>query len=190
MSSTNAPFGLRPVYHPSGTIRPVAVALASGYATAIYQFDPVKMNANGYLNLGATTGALLGTFLGCEYVGSDGRPRYSNFWTASTATLNSADAVAYVTRDPSIVYEIQANGAVAFADISSQFNVSSAIGTTTGNAGFSLATLDTGTQTTSSTAQFRVIELATYPDNAWGDSYTIVHVQIATHQYVAVVNAF
>jgi hypothetical protein len=33
--------------------------------------------------------------------------------------------------------------------------------------------------------QLRIMDLAPYPDNAWGDTYTIVRVQIARHQYVS-----
>jgi len=39
------------------------------------------------------------------------------------------------------------------------------------------------------TNQLRVINLAPYPDNAWGDAYPIVQVQIALSQYVAAINA-
>ena len=38
-------------------------------------------------------------------------------------------------------------------------------------------------------AQMRVINLAPYADNAWGDDYVIVQAQISKHQYVAVSNA-
>jgi hypothetical protein len=32
----------------------------------------------------------------------------------------------------------------------------------------------------------RVIDLAPYPGNAWGDAYTIVRVQIARFQYAGI----
>jgi len=32
----------------------------------------------------------------------------------------------------------------------------------------------------------RVVDLAPYTDNAWGDSYVIVRVQISKHQYAAI----
>ena len=33
--------------------------------------------------------------------------------------------------------------------------------------------------------QMRVVNLAPFPGNAWGDAYTVVQVQVAEHQYVA-----
>lgn len=190
MSATSSAFGLRPAYHPSGSCRAVAHRIASGYATAIYENDPVKLISTGYVNLGATTGALTGSFSGVEYTLAGGRPQYSNFWPAGTVTLGAADAKAWITTDPNIVYEIQSNGTVAIANISEQANVSSAIGTTVGNAGFSLATLDIATLSTGAPAQLRILDVAPYPDNAFGDAFVIVRVQIATHSYVATVNAF
>jgi hypothetical protein len=32
-------------------------------------------------------------------------------------------------------------------------------------------------------AQMRVVDIAPYPDNAWGDSFVIVRAVIAQHQY-------
>jgi hypothetical protein len=36
----------------------------------------------------------------------------------------------------------------------------------------------------------RVIGITPGPDNAWGDAYTIVQVQISEHQDVATINAY
>ena len=47
MPATSAPFGLRPVFHPSGTIRPVGTTIASAYNTAIFQNQPVAIAADG-----------------------------------------------------------------------------------------------------------------------------------------------
>ncbi len=38
-------------------------------------------------------------------------------------------------------------------------------------------------------AQMRVVDIAPYPDNAWGDSFTIVRATISEHQYAGTVNA-
>ena len=189
MSSASAPFGLRPVHHPSGEIRPTRALIASGYATSIYQGDPVLRASTGYINIAGATGAFIGAFMGCEFTGTDGRYRYSNFWTASTATLASADVTCWITQDPNIVYEIQANGSVPFSDIGNQANMSG-IGTTVGTAGFSQAVLNTGSLTSSGNAQLRILDAAPYGDNAFGDAYTVLRVQIAQHQNVAQVAAY
>jgi hypothetical protein len=45
--------------------------------------------------------------------------------------------------------------------------------------------LDTATLTDTSNAQMRIIDLAPAPDNAFGDNFTIVQVQVSEHQNVA-----
>ena len=96
----------------------------------------------------------------------------------------ASDIVAYATTDPSIVYEIQANGSIAVADIGSQadFTTITAGSTVTG---LSALMLDTATLTNSGNASLRIIDIASGPDNVAGDSFTIVQVQIAEHQNVA-----
>jgi len=43
MTTTAQPYGLRPSSHPSGTIRPVAYTIATGYAVNIFQNQPVRI---------------------------------------------------------------------------------------------------------------------------------------------------
>ena len=73
MSSTNAPFGLRPAFHPSGLDRASALAngiqavstsgnVSAGYATNILKGQPVKMNTGGYIVVAAAGDAFLGAF--------------------------------------------------------------------------------------------------------------------------------
>lgn len=186
MSTNSAPFGLRPSYHPSGTIRPTEYTIASGYAVNIYGNQPVRIapatsggETQGTVVAAAVGAAFVGTFSGVEWTDSDGRRRVSNKWTASTA---GTDINAYVTLDPAIVYDIQANGSLTAAAIGSQYNTT-AIGTGNSSVGISQMMLDTATSGTN--AQLRVIGITPGPDNAWGDNYTIVQVQISEHQNVA-----
>ncbi|MEY4377412.1 MAG: hypothetical protein RJB26_1962 [Pseudomonadota bacterium] len=181
MSTVSQPFGLRPSYSPSGVVRPTAYTILTGYASNILQNQPVKIGTDGTVQAAAIGDRFIGTFQGVEFTDSDGRRRVSNKWTASQA---GTDIVAYVTLDPSIVYEIQANGSLAVTDIGSQadFTTITAGSTVTG---LSALMLDTATLTTSGNASLRIIDLAPGPDNAFGDNYTIVQVQIAEHQNVA-----
>lgn len=186
MSTNSAPFGLRPSYNPSGVIRPTAYSIASGYASNIYGNQPVRLapattggETEGTIVPAAVGAAFIGTFSGVEWTDTDGRRRVSNKWTASTA---GTDIIAYVTLDPAIVYDIQANGSLTSASIGSQYNTT-AIGTGNSSVGISQMMLDTATSGTN--AQLRVIGLTPGPDNAWGDNYTIVQVQISEHQNVA-----
>ena len=185
-NSVNAPFGLRPVYHPSGYVRPQAFTLADSYATTLLQNQPVKIGTDGNLQAAAIGDAFIGTFQGIEFTDSDGRRRVSNKHIASNVATN---IIAYATSDPLTTYEIQSNATVALADMGSQYNTGAiTAGSTT--TGLSAIVLDTATVTASSTAQMRLIGITPGPDNAFGDTYVICQVQISKHQYVATINAF
>ena len=177
MSSTSAPFGARPSYSPSGVVRPTAYSILSTYAAYIYQNQPVKL-VDGQLEAAAVGDRFIGTFQGVEFTDTDGRRRISNKWTISTV---GTDIVAYATLDPSIVYEIQSNAAMTVADIGAQYDFTTASGSTT--TGLSAQMLDVAS--VANNASFRVIGLTPGPNNAWGDTYVIVQVQISEHQNVA-----
>jgi hypothetical protein len=187
MSNTvNAPFGLRPVYHPSGFVRPQAFTMTDSYNTTILQNQPVKLSTDGVIVPAAIGDAFIGTFQGIEFTDSDGRRRVSNKHIANNVATN---IVAYATSDPLIVYEIQSNAAVNVSNIGNQYNTGTiTAGSTT--TGLSAVVLDTGTVTSSSTAQMRLIGITPGPDNAFGDTYVICQVEISLHQYVATINAF
>ena len=87
MSSSNAPFGLRPAFHPSGLDRAQALAngIASAYGTDILKGQPVKLNSSGNLVVAAAGDAFQGAFAGVEWTDTTGRRRVSNYWPASTA---------------------------------------------------------------------------------------------------------
>lgn len=188
MSATSAPFGLRPVYSPSGTVRPAAMSILTGYATNIFQNQPVKIipssTGEGTIGAAAVGDRFIGTFQGVEFTDSDGRRRYSNKWTASTA---GTDIVAYVTVDPTIVYEIQSDAALAVTDIGKQYDFTT-IGT--GNSTVGISAMMLGVSTAASNASFRLLGITPGPDNNWGDTYVIAQVQISEHQNVADVAAY
>ena len=177
MASISAPFGLRPVYSPSGVVRPTAYSVAANYATTIYQNQPVKL-VDGKLEAAGVGDRFIGTFQGVEWDDSDGRHRVSNKWTAQSGATN---IVAYATLDPSNVYEIQTNAAVTEADIGAQYDFTAASGSTT--VGVSTQMLDVAS--IANNASFRIIGITPSANNAWGDTYVIVQVQISEHQNVA-----
>jgi hypothetical protein len=96
--------------------------------------------------------------------------------------------VAYFYNDPNIVYEIQADGSLAQTSIGDMADLSN---TTAGSTttGLSQCTLSTTLAGVGNSAQMLIRDLAPYPDNAWGDSYTIVRVTINESQFNASVNA-
>lgn len=198
MSATSAPFGLRPAYHPSGLDRAFALAngiqavstsgnVSAGYATNILKGQPVKMDTGGYIVVAAAGDAFLGAFAGVEWTDSTGRRRVSNYWPASES-FQVGSVVAYFYQDPNIVYEIQSDGTLAQTSIGDEANLSN---TTAGSTttGLSQATLSNTLAGAGNNAQMRIIDIAPYPDNAWGDTYVIVRAQISKSQYVAASNA-
>ena len=181
MSTVSQPFGLRASYSPSGTVRPMAYTIASAYGVNILQNQPVRIATDGHIEAAAIGARFIGTFQGVEFTDSDGRRRVSNKWTASTA---ATEIVAYVTLDPTIVYEIQANGPIAVTDIGKQADYTAITAGSTVT-GLSALMLDVATLTDTGNAALRIIDLSPAPDNAFGDNFTIVQVQIAEHQNVA-----
>ncbi len=196
MSATLAPFGLRPAFHPTGLDRAVALAggIASGYANTILKGQPVQYGttANGgtigtIIPAGAT-GAWIGAFAGVEWTDSTGRTHVSNYWPGGT-TYQAGSCIAYFYREPAIEYEIQADGSLAQSAIGNEYNFTNVTaGSTT--TGLSQATLGAATAVGNGVqGQMRVVGLAPYPDNQWGDAYTIARVQIANSQFYGAVTA-
>jgi hypothetical protein len=184
MSSTSQPFGLRPAYSPSGVVRPTAYTILTGYTSNILQNQPVKIGADGYVEAASIADRFIGTFQGVEYTDSNGRRTVSNKWTASVA---GTDIVAYVTLDPTIVYEIQSNAALNLTDIGKQYNFTTITAGSTVT-GLSAVMLDVASSAANNS--MRVIGIAPGIDNAWGDTYVIAQVQISEHQNVADVAAY
>lgn len=187
MPSTSAPFGLRPVYSRSGVVRPEAMTIASGYASNILQNQPVKIHTDGNINAAAAGERFIGSFQGVEWTDSDGRRRVSNKWTASTT---GTDIVCYVTRDPSIVYEIQTDNTgtqPTVGSIGQQFDFTTA---GTGSTVTGLSGMMLGVSTTAANAGLQLLNISPVPGNAWTDPYIIVQVRISEHQEAADVAAY
>ena len=132
MANTDKPDGFTPAYHMyGGVIRPAEMRIASGYGTAIYSGDVVTL-ASGYVNQAGATSTPVGVFYGVYYTATDGTPTFSKVWTASTATLGSADAEVLVYNDPGIVYEAQFTaGTPAVSFIGSKYTLSTTAGSST-----------------------------------------------------------
>lgn len=192
MSATSAPFGLRPVFHPSGLDRAFALAngiqavstsgnVSAGYATTIYKGQPVAMNTAGWIEVATSGTPFLGAFAGVEWTDATGRRRVSNFWPANES-FQVGSVVVYYYQDPNIVYEIQAAGSLDQTSVGDEFDITNVSnGSTT--TGLSQCTLGTSAAGADNVKQMRVIDIAPYPDNAWGDNFTIVRVVIAEYQY-------
>lgn len=178
MSSTNAPFGLRPARHMSGQIRIETGTLVAATAGKIYKHSPVKLTTDGTIAVAAAGEAFVGTFMGCEYRDATGKPCFGH-WPADA---NATDIVVYYTADPGIVYELQGSAAVTQSAVGNcvDFHTS---GDDTGNdiTGLSSAYADTSAPATA-TAQMQILGFAPGPFNAATDTYPILLVKVFEHQ--------
>jgi len=202
MSSTSAPFGLRPAFHPSGLDRAQALAngIVSGYATDIYKGAPVRYNstAGSSVAAGTITNATAsspwsGAFAGCEWTDTTGRRRISNYWPAGT-TFQTGSCVAYFYNDQNIVYEIQTDATIAQTSLGGEYNFSATTGytVTSGSNVTGLSSTCLGVSTAvadGSQGSMRVVDIAPYVDNNWGDSFVIVRVVNARSQFFGSVTA-
>ena len=190
MSSISAPFGLRPAFHPSGLDRAQALAngIVSGYASNILKGQPVQYGTTansgtlGTIIIATTSGAIAGAFAGVEWTDTTGRRRVSNYWPANTA-VQTGSVIAYFYNDNNIVYEIQADATLAQTSIGNEFPFSN-IAAGSSVTGLSQCTLAAGSPAGNGVqSQLRVVDLAPYVDNAWGDSFPIVRVVVSQSQF-------
>ena len=196
MSATSAPFGMRPAFHPSGLDRAQALAggIPSAFNTDIFKGQPVRYQTTaiggtlGTITPATTSGAWSGAFAGVQWTDTTGRARVSNYWPANTA-YTTGSCVAYFYNDANIVYEIQADGSMAQTTIGNEFTFTNVtVGSTT--TGLSQCTLGSATAVgNGNPGQMRVVDIAPYPGNDWGDAYTIVRVVNSQSQFFGTVNA-
>ena len=190
MSATLAPFGLRPAFHPSGLDRAQGLSngIASGYASNILKGQPVQYGTTanggtlGTIVIAAVTGPIAGAFAGVEWTDVTGRRRVSNYWPANTA-VQTGSVVAYFYSDTNIVYEIQADGSMPQTAIGNEYPFSN-IAAGSATTGLSQCTLNAGGAVGNGVqGQLRVVDVAPYVDNAFGDAFTIVRVVISQSQF-------
>ena len=155
--------------------------IASGYATAIYYGDAVRMNVSGpsgYIEQWANgdgstaTQILVGIFVGCRYYSTSQKKTIeNNYWPGSDAT---GDVTAYVVDDPNSQWKVQAGigSAITYTSIGSTADiVATPLGSTvTGQSGMSLST-----PTTTVTLPFKVVNVVTSPPGAPGTDLTAAY---------------
>ena len=175
MSSSATPYGARPVGTLSasgsftGKVRHYGIA--SGYGTAIFYGDFVKLVAAGTVekDTGTTSLTPVGIFLGVSYTDPNtSQKTFSQFYPASTA---ADDIQAYVLDDPNVLFEMQADGSAAVTNIGNNVAVVQTAGST--SIGTSKNAIDISTAaTTTATLPVRIVDISPKSDNASGDSFT------------------
>jgi hypothetical protein len=171
----NSPYGFKAVNRVDGL--PYAGAtlqypLTTG--TAIYNGDTVKIVAGGTISVsGATTsGTIIGTFVGCQYVNSSGQTVQAQYYPGSGVT----NPIGYIVVDPTAAFKVAVTttgntSVVTGANITIVgTNVATAYGagsTTTGDSGSSVV-LPANAAGNATTLPFRVV--AVVPDTAYANS--------------------
>lgn len=171
MATTAAPYGARPVGTLSasgsftGKVRHLPIA--SGYSTAIMNGDFVKVHTDGTIvasdtSNGAQTALVTcGIFVGCSYTPSTTNQKtFNTQWPASTT---ATDAMAFVIDDPFVVFQMQATAEMNNADRNLNMGYTKTAGST--SIGKSKNSLTAGSENTTATLPFRVIDFVDGPNS-------------------------
>jgi len=150
MANIDAAFGLRP-YERSGSnynnqgvnAYPINFeGSSSGTTSLIWTGTPVIPLASGLIdvpgNANGGTVPLLGVFMGCKYIATDGTPTWAPYWPGYAAIKPSTEAIM-----PDSNLFINANFATAI--------------TGTNTSGYSLGELDVGTVNTTASLNLKVV---------------------------------
>lgn len=165
MANVNAPFGFRHVGLVGG-VAPnfgmITRKVASGDTTKIFQNDPVRSLATGFVaqwTAATVVSQLAGFFQGCHYLStSQSKIVWSPYWPGADAT---GDVTAYIMPAQGAApptFLVQSSGtAIGFADIGANADVT--IGTGSTLTGMSGASLNQATLAVTATLPFRVMGL-------------------------------
>lgn len=169
--------------------------IASGYATAIFYGDAVRMNVSGptgYIEQwangdgGTATQILVGIFIGCSYYSTSQKKHvWSNYWPGSDAT---GDVNAFVVDDPQALFKVQAGISVAITQTSIG-RTADIVATPLGNTTTGISTMSLSTPTTTVTLPFKVVNVIATPPGGNGTDlttpYNYVIVAMNNQQYKA-----
>lgn len=167
MANTTERFGLRPSRQLNGS--PFINAqnryrVASNNSTSIYQGDVVIPFASGNIGraIANTSTAAVGVFNGCFYTDpTTQKPTFKNYLPGSTV---ASDIVAFVIDGPDTVFEVNANGIFAVADIFKNFQINNASGST--STGISLVQLDVAESGVTATYLVQAIDISSDVTNS------------------------
>lgn len=161
MPLANAPYGFRPHRHLTGgdSQRTRQYPIATGYATAIGEGDPVALISDGTITVAAAAARVLGVFRGVSYTAADGSQVYTNRWPASTAATNiKADVI----DDPMVTFRVQSGGTPTSANVGELAD--HVTGTPSAFTGTSTAYLNSSSGTAAK--QWRILRVVDEPGNS------------------------
>ena len=187
MANVTERFGLRPSRQLNGS--PFINAqnryrVAADNSTNVFQGDVVKPLASGTIGraIANTSTPVVGVFNGCFYTDpTTQKPTFKNFLPSS---INASDLVAFVIDAPDTVFEVNANGVFAVADIFKNFSINNVTGNTA--TGISLVQLDVANSGTDSTFLVQAIDIS---GDVFNSDVTVsnanILVRINNHAYKA-----
>lgn len=187
MANVTERFGLRPSRQLNGS--PFINAqnryrVATNNSTNIYQGDVVIPFASGTVGraVANTSTAAVGVFNGCFYTDpTTQKPTFKNYLPGSTV---ASDIVAFVIDGPDTVFEVNANGIFAVADIFKNFQINNASGST--STGISLVQLDVAESGVTATYLVQAIDISSDVTNSDVTvSNANILVRINNHAYKA-----
>ena len=161
MANVTERFGLRPSRQLNGS--PFINAqnryrVATNNSTNIYQGDVVIPFNSGTVGraVANTSTPAVGVFNGCFYTDpTTQKPTWKNYLPSS---VTATDIVAFVIDAPDTVFEVNANGVFAVADIFKNFSVNNVTGNT--QTGISYVQLDVANSGTDSTYLVQAIDIS------------------------------
>jgi hypothetical protein len=150
------------------------MSIASGYGTAIFYGDFVKLVAAGTVEKSAITTAVVagtvGIFVGCSYTDpTSNQLTFNQQFPASTA---ASDIMAYVVDDPDLVFRMQGDGSIAQTGLGNNVSLVNTAGST--SIGRSKNAVDASTIATTNSLPARIVEFVDGPSSTVGDTYTDV----------------
>lgn len=185
MAATATPMGAEPVgclsSNGSFTGKVRHYKIASGYGTAIFYGDFVKLVSSGTVekDTGTTACTPVGVFVGVSY--TDPNTNQKTFSQTYPASTSASDISAYVVDDPFVEMKMQGDASLAQTALGNNAAVVQTAGST--SIGRSKNAVDGSTIATTNTLPVKIIEFVEGPDSAVGDSFTdVIVVFNAGHQ--------
>lgn len=175
MSAVSAPYGFRPVKHiRGGVVRPFTRrgGIASAYGTSIFVGDPVKALTDGTFALAAAGDSMSAVFAGWHPEDA-GVYNVGRYWPANTTWVKAPVFMFWPIED--VIFAAQGVGSIAQTALGDACD--HVIGSGNARSGMSTSYLASGSLAGSgNSAQWKIYDLHDQTGNAWGDSYTQVHV--------------
>ena len=168
MANIDAAFGLRPYERTGSNYNNQGInayplnfdGLTTGTTSKIWTGTPVIPKDTGLIDIvGAVAGGtvpLLGVFMGCKYIATDGTPTWAPYWPGYAAIKPSTEATAFVADNPDALFVINANAALPDNDLFINCNFATAT-TGTDTSGYSLAELDPSTRNTTASLNLKIV---------------------------------